>query len=245
MNTLVLLLALGHIKLSAPPSTLVQDTTGGPQKTAPCGGNGTATNAVTTVEAGQPLEVRWTETIGHPGHFRIGIARSPSDFVTPTAVVMNNDCKSAPIESSPQYPTLVDGLLAHTNSPSNVQRSATVTVPMMSCENCTLQLLQFMSNHTPGCFYFQCATLRIVMPDAGVTAPEDAGMVTEDAGVVVVDAGTPEPTDAGTGHGHEHEHVEPEIEPMGCGCSAIDAPWLLALVLFARRRARPPRRCVL
>ncbi len=237
MNTLVLLLALGHIKLSAPPSTLVQDSLGGPQKTAPCGGNGTATNAVTTVEAGQPLEVRWTETIGHPGHFRIGIARSPSEFVTPTAVVMNNDCKSAPIESSPQYPTLVDGLFVHTNSPSNLQRSATITVPMMSCENCTLQLLQFMSNHTPGCFYFQCATLRIVLPDAGVPVEEDAG-VTTDAGVESVDAGVTFDAGVATDAGieHEHEHVEPEPEPMGCGCSSVDAPWLLALALLTRRR---------
>lgn len=222
MNTLVLLLALGHIKLSSPQSTMVQNTLGDPQKTEPCGGTGTATNAVTTVQAGSQLEVRWTETIGHPGHFRIGIARSPSEFVTPEAVVQNNDCKSAPIETNPQYPTLVDGLFPHTSAPSNVQRSTTITVPMMSCENCTLQLLQFMSNHAPGCFYFQCATLRIVMPeDGGVIEP--------------IDAGPQEQVDAGS---HEHNHELPsETEPVGCGCNGLAlAPWSFGLLLLARRR---------
>lgn len=248
MTGLVLLLTLSHIKLSQPQSTLVQNGLGDPQKTAPCGGNGTPTNAVTTVEAGSQLEVRWTETIGHPGHFRIGIARSPSEFVTPTAVVMNNDCKSAPIESPVQYPTLVDGLFPHTAAPSNVQRSTTITVPMMECETCTLQLLQFMSNHAPGCFYFQCATLRIVMPDAGAEVdagvdagvePDaglevDAGMTSEDAGTTTEDAGATT-QDAGDGHSH---HEEPgDVEPMGCGCSAGAFPWWgLALLWWRRRR---------
>lgn len=242
MTTLVLVLALGHIKLSSPQSTLMQNTLGDPQKTAPCGGNGTATNAVTEVQAGSQLEVRWTETIGHPGHFRIGIARSPADFVTPTAVVMNNDCKSAPIEANPQYPTLVDGLFVHTNAPSNVPRSTTITVPMMSCENCTLQLLQFMSNHVPGCFYYQCANLRIVMPDAGVVEPDagvvepDAGMVEVDAGVAV-DAGLSDSPDAGEDGHHHHDEIPGETEPMGCGCNGLAmAPWALGLVLLARRR---------
>lgn len=240
MTTLVLVLALGHIKLSSPPSTLVQDTYGNPQKTAPCGGNGTATNAVTEVEAGAQLEVRWTETIGHPGHFRIGIARTPSEFVTPTAVVMNNDCKSAPIETTPAYPTIVDGLFAHTNAPSNVQRSTTITVPMMRCEHCTLQLMQFMSNHAPGCFYFQCANLRIVMPDAGVPAELDAGIDEPDAGLTV-DAGVTEAPDAGAedGEHHHHDEIPGETEPMGCGCNGLAlAPWsALVLLLWRRRRS--------
>lgn len=237
MTTLVLVLALGHIKLSAPQSTMMQNTLGDPQKTAPCGGNGTPTNAVTEVQAGSQLEVRWTETIGHPGHFRIGIARSPSDFVTPTAVVMNNDCKSAPIEANPSYPTLVDGLFAHTNMPSNVQRSTTITVPMMSCENCTLQLLQFMSNHAPGCFYYQCANLRIVMPDAGVVVEPDAGVIVQPDAGVTVDAGAMEMTDAGEGEHHHHDEIPGETEPMGCGCSSgALLPWALGALLLRRRK---------
>ncbi|MGV3622319.1 MAG: SCE4755 family polysaccharide monooxygenase-like protein [Archangium sp.] len=239
MTSLVLLMALSHIKLSSPQSTMVQNTLGDPQKTAPCGGNGTATNAVTTVEAGSQLEVQWTETIGHPGHFRIGIARDVSEFVTPTAVVMNNDCKSAPIEANPSYPTLVDGLFVHTNSPSNVQRTTTITVPMMSCENCTLQLLQFMSNHVPGCFYFQCATLRIVMPDAGVPVEMDAGVIEVDAGVA--DAGTTGDAGVEEEEHHHHHEEEPMPEPMGCGCNSLAMmPWALGLLFLPRRRKHTP-----
>jgi hypothetical protein len=244
--TLVLVLAAGgagaHIKLEEPPSFQVTNALGDPQKLEPCGGAGTPTGVVTTVEAGSTLTVRWTETIGHPGHFRIGIATDVSHFVTPPAVVMNNDCKSATIETTPAYPTLVDGLFPHSNAPSGLVRTANVTVPDLACERCTLQLLQFMSAHTPPCFYFQCATLRIVRPDAGVPAPDagaDAGAVDAggsaetrpdggaalDAGPLI-DAGVDVP-DAG------HSHGEPA---QGCGCGGLGPPTLLVLLAAARRR---------
>ncbi len=156
---------LAHIKLTDPASFQVTDFLGGPSKSEPCGGPATPSHVVTTVQAGSQLTVTWTETILHPGHFRISIAPSPSDFVTPTPTVTNNDCISAPIEANPVLPTLADGLFPHTESAPNNTYSTTVTVPMMSCENCTLQLLQFMSSHQPSCFYYQCAALRIVMPE--------------------------------------------------------------------------------
>jgi MYXO-CTERM domain-containing protein len=122
---------------------------------------------------------------------------------------------------------------------------------MMSCESCTLQLLQFMSAHSPPCFYFQCATLRIVMPDAGTpdAGAPDAGQ--PDAGGEV-DAGTPMPdagstTDAGAMPGTDGGATDAGTDPGtsgGCGCStpAVDASWLaLVLGLAARRRQRPGR----
>lgn len=161
---------------------------GGPNKSEPCGGAGVATGIVTTVMAGSQLTVSWTEPIPHPGHFRIGIAMNDADFSTPmpTLNTAGTNCVSAPIESPVSYPTLVDGLFPHSSTMSPY--STTITVPMMSCDNCKLQVMQFMSSHAPPCFYYQCAVLRIVMPDAGQPMP-DAGV---DAGV---DAGT------GTGGG--------------------------------------------
>ena len=187
--------AFAHIKLTSPGSFQVTDALGSPNKAAPCGGAGTATGTVTTVEAGSQLTVTWSEPILHPGHFRIGIATNESDFVTPVPVLTGagTNCSTAPVESPVAYPTLVDGLFEHTSASPTGSWTTMVTVPMMSCDNCRLQLMQFMASHGPPCFYYQCATLRIVMPDAG--AP-DAGHVVVDAGVA--DAGA---VDSGTGGG--------------------------------------------
>jgi uncharacterized protein (TIGR03382 family) len=242
--------AEAHIKLNEPPSFQVTDALGNPQKVGPCGEAGTASNVVTEVLAGSTLTVRWTETIGHPGHFRLGIATDPAHFVTPTAVVMNNDCKSAPIETSPGYPTLVDGLFPHTSAPSGAQHTTTVTVPMMSCERCTLQLLQFMAAHAPPCFYFQCAHLRIVLPDAGVPdagSGSDAGTgdggAASDGGAAGGGGGTAGGGGGGTGGGAGMMDAGAgggggEAEPGGCSCAGVDALAALAIatLLVARRR---------
>lgn len=158
--------AAAHIKLSSPTNVMVTDVYGSPNKAEPCGGAGTPSNVVTTVTAGTQLTVRWTEPIYHPGHFRLALAANSADFVTPTPVVETNDCKSAPIQSSPTAPVLVDGLYpAH--SSTETTHEYTITVPSTPCANCTLQLMQFMSSHAPPCFYYQCAALKIVAPDAG------------------------------------------------------------------------------
>jgi hypothetical protein len=229
--------ALAHIKLTSPGSFQLTDGLGNPQKSAPCGGAGTASNVVTTVEAGSQLTVTWTETILHPGHFRLGIATNQADFVTPTPVLDNGgaNCASAPIESVPAYPTLVDGLFQHTQASPTGGYTTTITVPMMSCENCTLQLMQFMASHGPPCFYYQCATLRIVMPDAGQPQPDagvDAGQV--DAGSTV-DAGII--TDAGAITIPAGPEAEPAA-PVGCGCTSAPLSLLLFVPLFTFRRRR-------
>lgn len=240
--------ALAHIKLTLPSSWQVTDAYGGPNKTGPCGEAGTPTGLVTEVVAGSQLTVSWTEPIAHPGHFRISIAPDPTQFVTPIPVLTGSgtNCSSAPIQSPAVYPTLVDGLFPHTTSMAPY--TTTVTVPMMSCANCTLQLMQFMSSHPPPCFYYQCAKLRIVMPavDAGVgDAGTDAGAPAFDAGTIndagtVIDAGST--TDAGSRNDAgmtSDGGPDDMVNPMGCGCSSTPFGALaLAIGLIAMFRTR-------
>jgi len=176
--SLVLLLAGGvsaHTKLDAPPEWLVTDSLGDPQKTEPCGSTtGPESSAVTTVQAGSKLTLVWTETVFHPGHWRIALTADRTQLVTPTPVVVADNCVSAPIETTPTAPVILDGVFEHTvPSPTNYQQE--ITVPDMACERCTLQLIQFMSSHTPPCFYFHCATLRIVQGDGGTGGGPDGG----------------------------------------------------------------------
>ena len=162
--------AFSHIKLTEPGSSQMTDSLGSPNKSAPCGGAGTASGIVTTVEAGSMLTVSWAEPVFHPGHFRISIATSEADFITPVPVLSGSgtNCASAPVQSPVAYPTLVDGLFPNRTGTPAGGYTTTVRVPMMSCANCKLQLMQFMSSHSPACYYYQCANLRIVMPDGGV-----------------------------------------------------------------------------
>ena len=217
---LVAVPAFAHIKLTSPGSFQVTDALGSPNKAAPCGGAGTATGVVTTVQAGSQLTVTWTEPVLHPGHFRIGIATSDTDFVTPVPVLTGagTNCSTAPVESPVAYPTLVDGLFEHTAASPTGSWTTSVTVPMISCDNCRLQLMQFMASHGPPCFYYQCATLRIVMPDAG--APDAGGV---DAGVAdagALDAGA---LDSGTGGGSGGGTGGGTCGPASCnGCCVLD-----------------------
>ncbi len=235
--------ALAHIKLTLPSNWQVTDVSGGPNKVGPCGEAGTPTGLVTEVVAGSQLTVSWTEPIPHPGHFRIGIATDPAQFVTPVPVLTGGgtNCSTAPIESPVASPTLVDGLFPHTATASPY--TTTVTVPMISCANCTLQLMQFMSSHAPPCFYYQCAKLRIVMPtvDAGAgDAGTDAGTSSPDAGTES-DAGTPADAGSGSDAGMTATDGGPDqVNPqMGCGCSSTPFGALaLAIGLLALFRAR-------
>jgi MYXO-CTERM domain-containing protein len=50
----------------------------------------------------------------------------------------------------------------------------------MTCNNCVLQVLEYMAQHSQPCFYYHCATVNISPnapppPDGGITPGPDAG----------------------------------------------------------------------
>ncbi|HVK87274.1 MAG TPA: SCE4755 family polysaccharide monooxygenase-like protein [Kofleriaceae bacterium] len=209
--------AAAHFKLVAPAATLEQEPLGDPQKDPPCGGVGTATNAVTTVRTGSTLTITISETIFHPGHYRVALAQTEAELPPPPTVT-GAQCGMAAIDPNPALPVLADGKLVHTSAFSG-QQSFDVQLPAgMECENCVLQVLEFMSNHAAPCFYHHCAT---------VTISNDAPLPP--------DAGTGATPDSGTGGGGNDD-----LEGGCCGVGGGDTGgWLLALgvgALLARRR---------
>lgn len=164
-----------HFKLLVPADALSTNATGDPQKDAPCGdAAGTPSGKVTKVGAGTRLVVRWAETIVHPGHFRISIAKNQSEFKTPEPVVVDNDCKSVAIEDPPVAPTVADFVEDHETGTSGATYQHEITVPEEPCEDCYLQVTQFMRQHAPGCFYYHCAKIRIVAGYTGAPVVEGA-----------------------------------------------------------------------
>lgn len=239
--------AEAHFFLDEPESWREQGSLGDPQKTGPCGDEGTAaeTGTVTAYRSGQTITIRFHETIFHPGHFRVALATNDRSELPPPPPVTagRTDCGSVPIMDPPVFPVLADGVLVHTSPLSGVQ-SFDVTLPDgVTCDHCTLQITQFMSEHSAPCFYYHCADLSIreVAVDAGpppddASADLDATASTEDAASASLDSGA-STRDAGG--------ARPSASGA-CGCAAPGssgrAGWgasvALALVLAARARRR-------
>lgn len=204
MRTLPLVLGLAtlglaataeaHFKLNSPASLTQQSIMyGDPQKDAPCGGAGTATNAVTAVQSGSMLSVSITETIYHPGYYRVVLAQNTAGL-PPAPTVTDQNCNGLMPTANPTMPVLADGLLQHSSSFGGVPQTMQVPIPAgMTCTNCVLQVIQYMRNHSQPCFYYHCATVNI-SPNAPPPPPADGGIDPgSDAGV------TPDPQDPAGG----------------------------------------------
>lgn len=138
--TLALLLLLGaHIQLDDPPRRYDD------MKGTPCGKGGGAdgrTSNYTRFDPGEEITVKWQETIGHEGSFRIAFDDDGGDQDDFDAHVLKT--MDDPGDDKDQW-------------------QATVTLPDVECGNCTLQLEQIMTTGTPtdDNTYHQCADLVI------------------------------------------------------------------------------------
>lgn len=176
-----------HFVLVSPAASLVQDRLGDPQKIAPCGGvsanpgRGTLANpgvpsgAVTSVTGGTELPLLVHESIFHPGHYRVALARTPAQLppdpvVTTAQTERGVRSQSAVIQNPPAAPVLVDGIFAHTErSTQNFQ--AMIPIPNINCQNCVVQVIEFMADHPGiavdgGHSYHHCAVVNITADPA-------------------------------------------------------------------------------
>jgi hypothetical protein len=228
--------ARAHFVLQAPACYSQQDGVGSPQKSEPCGQADptsplVATGTVTHFQPGQTIDVTIDEKIMHPGHYRIALAADQSSLPPdPMVTAGSTPCGSAAIESSPTLPVLVDGILEHTTAFSGPQ-TVQVTLPAgMTCDQCVLQVVEFMSSHPlnnpGGCFYHHCANISIgASADAASTGP-DAGE-----------------GDALTADGASTHHASSGSSSGGCSMGGRRVPTFTALanlavlaVLWSRRR---------
>lgn len=208
--------ASAHFFLQTPAAATEQDGLGDPQKAAPCGPNGagTPTGAITTYAPGETITITIDERIYHPGHYRVALAIDdpaelpPAPPVTPAG---NDECASTVIDSSPTFPVLADGMLQH-NQAFDAPQSFEVTLPDdITCDGCTLQIIEYMSQHAAPCFYYHCATIAIQEGGTSSSAASTGG-------------GTGSSSGSGTG-GAVDDDGGPPLDPVdtsgdGCGLSA-------------------------
>ena len=180
---LVALDAQAHFFLVSPASWIEQDEQGDPQKMGPCGGTmadgGIRTGAVTDVQGGSMLRLAINETVFHPGHYRVALARRINLLPEDPAAVMKETDKGprsdhAEIDKNPQPPVLVDGLWQNQERRTGPIETE-IKIPNIDCEGCVLQVIQFMEGHPGvregGFSYHHCAVVNIT---ADKSAPLDA-----------------------------------------------------------------------
>jgi hypothetical protein len=120
-------------------------------KTGPCGGVA-RTSAPKVYAPGSTITVKWEETINHPGRFEFYFsAANDTNFVLLKTV---NDTMDSSNDLPHQY-------------------STTVTLPSTPCENCTLQMIQVMTDRSPPSNYYSCADIRIQGATVAPGTPAD------------------------------------------------------------------------
>ncbi|HEX2878953.1 MAG TPA: SCE4755 family polysaccharide monooxygenase-like protein [Polyangiaceae bacterium] len=144
-------------------------------KASPCGQNTNGRTAtVTALTAGAEITITWEEYIDHPGFYRIAFAEDGDTFpeianmddVTPAQCTLAT-CMNGGM-TIPQITPIGDEVLAYV---ADGETSASVVVPNVNCENCTLQVIQFMTdklgNNNDDEIYYQCADITITGGAAG------------------------------------------------------------------------------
>ena len=124
------------------------------------------------------LRIVVDETIYHPGHYRIALARRPNGLPADPVVTMKETERgprsdSAHIETNPEPPILADALWPHDERSPGIWETE-IAIPNIDCEACFLQVIQFMADHPGvregGFSYHHCAVVRIT---ADVDLPID------------------------------------------------------------------------
>lgn len=106
-------------------------------KSGPCGGIA-RTNAPTVLTAGQSLVVQWEQTVNHPGYYRIAFSPSGDANFDDNVLV-------------PMFQNVANQQFFET----------TITVPSTPCTDCTLQLIQYMTENDPPSLYYSCSDIEI------------------------------------------------------------------------------------
>jgi MYXO-CTERM domain-containing protein len=233
--------ATAHTRMIDPPPLSDADNV----KTGACGCTAgvdcAAGYPITELTVGQQLNVVWQETIQHDGDFRIAfVPKKPSETT------------DADFDNAAITETVVDVL-------NTGMDTVMITMPATPCDECTLQVRQNMVG-APQPFYYSCAAVRILDPNAtgsgGAGGAIGVGGAGGDGGASATsssasgsngDGGTSASIGAGQGEGGEPQW---QPEPLESGCSTssglaegrsglLGFASLLALAALARRRNTP------
>ncbi len=185
--------ALAHIDLLDPPARAHGTAASGDtavdvnanQKSGPCGqvAPGRTTDRVTTYAPGETITIRVREETPHNSYLRVAIDLDGNDFPErPTPVATQTQEQAQAAEDALANDGLLEVVVEANNTP-NFVHEIEVTLPDVTCDNCTLQVIQAMFGAG---YYYQCAD--IVIAEGGGSAV-DAGAAPGSGGAGTAGAG--------------------------------------------------------
>jgi hypothetical protein len=202
--------AFAHIELQSPLNRY-SDIKSGDNKSCPCGSGTTnrscrkpeelsdpdrSSDRATTFAPGDQITVRFDEYVGHSGRYRIAFDPDGADLDDFNQNILLDETDPA-------------GKVGNMGAGSIWEFQ--VTLPDVTCDNCTLQLIQVMDGNTTdpvpdpvlrGGTYFQCADIVLEdgAPAGGIppAAPTDHLGQRGRPNPVVTPTGTPSSADSGT-----------------------------------------------
>jgi hypothetical protein len=150
-------------------------------KQGPCGRkDGLKGSTVYTYEPGQTIKISVDEFIPHPGYFRVSFAKdSDTEFVNPQTIdPINRKCMNDPRDKCGKSDffnnpgVLGDNLSPHKRGFPGTRYSWDIKLPEVECDNCTLQVIQVMTDafpiHAPydpsyesEDIYYQCIDIKL------------------------------------------------------------------------------------
>jgi MYXO-CTERM domain-containing protein len=168
----------------------------------PCGGARNAA-AITTFKPGETVLFKWKETVLHPGYFRIELDTTGDDsfgyidkatydntiykYFNGGTVNLADLPKEVvgPTDAGNSLWILRDYWGLHDKASSKTDWEVMVTLPNITCDNCTLRLTQLMADSGrpyTGAFYLHCADIKIagtpVMNTGGAGGTANTGGTT-------------------------------------------------------------------
>jgi len=148
-------------------------------KSAPCGRpEGTRGEHVHTYAPGQTINLSWVEYVGHPGYYRIAFDNDgDDDFRNPASIApAGRTCAAGEPNCGDgdfynNATVLIDDFGRHDDRPSGKRYAVDVTLPEVECDNCTLQIIQVMTEADKAPYdpdaedandlYYQCVDLKL------------------------------------------------------------------------------------
>ncbi|WP_455200630.1 SCE4755 family polysaccharide monooxygenase-like protein, partial [Kaarinaea lacus] len=143
----LMLIAILYTEMASAHARFVVDSATPPRsdnagiKTGPCGGYPPSQDPV-VFTPGQQITVEWEETINHPGYYRIAFSPAGDQGYDENVLYQVDDDQDG--SDVPHF------------------YSATITLPDIECEDCSLQLIQYMTERDPPSLYYSCADIRLV-----------------------------------------------------------------------------------